>query len=262
MRTVGIVLDHHRHPLDDGDPQRRRIFALHPRGRDPPDGGHPLGHGVGVDLQQRCARFHRGGVDDLVLAHLTQSRHDDAARGHHRGEVQQQAEAYDDHADHRSPHQRLQAPNRSAAKLFRLVRRPTNGTPLGLATPLLDRGCPGLGRAPLFTFPALPSPRSLVVGSRCGRCRFWRLFRLGGWRLCLRGRLLLLTGIRRVGVARLGHRRAVPDRPGELRLAFSCSDARISAPSMVTSPAPMVTTTSPGCAVSATFSATAEKSAT
>ena len=61
---------------------------------------------------------------------------------------------------------------------------------------------------------------------------------------------------------RFGHGNAFPGAPGALRLAFTRSAARISWPSIVTSPAPMVTTTSPGSAACATRCATAEKSGT
>ncbi len=54
----------------------------------------------------------------------------------------------------------------------------------------------------------------------------------------------------------LGHR----DAPGPLRLARTRSAVTISGASIVTSPAPMVTTTSPGSAAAATASATAERS--
>ena len=74
MRAVGIVLDHDRNPLDDRDPQRRRVFALHPGTRHAADGRDPLGDGVGVDLQQRRAWRHRGGLLDLVLGDRGQAR--------------------------------------------------------------------------------------------------------------------------------------------------------------------------------------------
>ena len=55
-RTVRKILDCHRNPLGDGDPQRRRILALDPRGGHLPDGRDPVGHRIGVDLQQRPRR--------------------------------------------------------------------------------------------------------------------------------------------------------------------------------------------------------------
>ena len=103
--------------------------------------------------------------------------------------------------------------------------------------------------------PAVAAPRT-----RCGRRRLARLGASGS-----AGRSSPASLGRRFGrsasVVRSGSVIApVPGLPGALRLARTCSAARISGPSMVTSPAPIVTTTSPGSAAAATRSATAEKS--
>src|SRR6202030_2562239 len=68
-----------------------------------------------------------------------------------------------------------------------------------------------------------------------------------------------LVRVARHLAVRLSHH-DTPGRPGGLRLARTRSAVTISGASMVTSPAPMVTTTSPGAVAAATASATEEKS--
>ena len=89
---------------------------------------------------------------------------DDVARRHDRREVQQQAKPDHHHAHQRRPQQHLQAPNRPAAKLFRIVLRPADHSALGLAARVLDRGGAGLGGAALLAFAPGPPPRALVIG--------------------------------------------------------------------------------------------------
>ena len=69
MRPVAEVLEYHGNPLDDGDPQLRGIFPLHPRAGHPSDTGHPVGHDIGIDLQQRGAQPDLRDVDDLIPGH-------------------------------------------------------------------------------------------------------------------------------------------------------------------------------------------------
>src|SRR6201999_2984231 len=155
----------------------------------------------------------------------------------------------------------LQAPNRSAPNGFGRGRRSPTRNAFRLAASFFDRHRARLGLAALGAFPPGPStwPLYRVVG----------LIRLcGGAVVALRWRGSFDRPGRRgfadgVGVGRhavrLGHRDS-PGRPGAPRLARNCNAVTISGASMVTSPAPMVTTTSPGAAVAATTSAIDEKS--
>ena len=161
------------------------------------------------------------------------------------------------HDDH------LQAPNRAPRNGFGVVGRLALGAALGLAAGLLDRDGAGLGLAARFAFPPGPPSRSLELRLRVGS----RL------RPLVAGSAVVLGSVvasgrrarRRLAVVlRLGHRRTrfgsalrrEPVGPGLQ------APSTISGPSIVTSPAPIVTTTSPGRTALATCSATAEKSGT
>lgn len=106
-----------------------------------------------------------------------------------------------------------------------------------------------------------------VAGAPTRPFEFWVLgrfvLRFGGQRLRNR---LLVGGV--VGhaldlwVLVVFRHPSTPGRPGALRLARTRRAVRISGPSKVTSPAPIVTMTSPGLAAAATCCATAEKSGT
>ncbi len=149
---------------------------------------------------------------------------------------------------------------------------------------MLDRHRPVARRPALLAFAAGAAAGALIVGFCRGRhigsCRGRHigsrrgLGRLGRGRvagLAGAGFLLNRAGFHRsgflgglVGTAgtRFGHGDSVDDRPGAVRFALIPSSVTISLPSMVTSPAPMVSTTSPACAAAATAAATAEKSGT
>ena len=156
--------------------------------------------------------------------------------------------------DQQQRHQeQLQTPDSAARNGFRLRGGLAFRFALGLAAGLLDRDGARLRLAALGTFAALPRrgpSTSAAVPARLRRRRSVR-----SQRIPCRARRLP----RPVRHRPLGHHHT-PGRPGALRLARTCSAVTISGASMVTSPAPMVTTTSPGPADSATASATEEKS--
>src|SRR6201999_528458 len=155
----------------------------------------------------------------------------------------------------------LQAPDRPAPNGFGRSRGSPTRNAFRLAAGFFDRHRARLGLAALRAFPPGASTRPL--------CRVVGLLLLGGGAVVALGwpsgfdrpgRRVFTDGVV-VGchAVRLGHRDS-PGRPGVPRLAFPCSAVTISGASMVTSPAPMVTTTSPGAAVAATTSAIDEKS--
>src|SRR5206468_3239515 len=112
----------------------------------------------------------------------------------------------------------------------------------------------------LGAFPARSTPLALDDDlGFFGQLRLGGVLGVTGFRDRLdRGGVVVDGLVRRLRL-RLGHR-DVPGRRGRLRLARTRSAVTISGASIVTSPAPMVTTTSPGSAAAATASATAEKS--
>ena len=150
----------------------------------------------------------------------------------------------------------------------------TAGPAFGLAPRVLDRRGALLGRAALGTLPALPATRSLavigfavigfavigfaVIGldviSRGGIGRVIGRFVDDHFLGQHPGITVLGSGTGTVAIQRrLGH--------GSLRdSALACNAEMISGPSNVTSPAPIVTTTSPGRTAAATCSATVDRS--
>ena len=170
MRTVGKLLDHHRHPLDDGDPQRRRVLALHPCARHPANRRHPVGDLVGVDLQQRRAEPDLCGVEHLIAGHRPDPGDDDAAGRHRRREVEDHPERHGEHGQPDRRKHQLQAPDRPARNGFGRGRGPTAGPAFGLPAGLLDRHRALLRHAAVGAFAPRPptGPLENIFLLRCG----------------------------------------------------------------------------------------------
>ena len=157
-------------------------------------------------------------------------------------------------------HEQLQTPDSATRSGFGLGRGTSSRDALGLTAGLLDRDRALQRLAALGPFPAGPPPRAFgvvrllvggggagvvgsvgLVGCAGDRDGFGRSdFRDG-----------LVADLARCDTVGLGHHDS-PGRPGALRLARNCRAVTISGASIVTSPAPMVTTTSPGPTASAT----------
>lgn len=163
------ILDHHRDPLDDGDPQGRRVLPLHPRTGHPPDRGHSVSNLLGVDLQQRRCRPHSGGVENLLAAHRPDPDDHDLAGRHRRREVQREPKPDPDDGQHDRREQRLQPSNNTSGGRFGGVLLTDDlpaGSPFGRAASLLDRGSSSLRGATFGTFAAGADAALRILGAR------------------------------------------------------------------------------------------------
>ena len=145
-----------------------------------------------------------------------------------------------------------------------LVDDTPTGLAFGLTPGFLNRAGTSLRGAALSPFAAGPTTRPLEFGFIRRGLTVLRFQRFGD--CAVGGYIAYIACVVRVGhqVGRWGvlgfAHRNTPGCPGAVRLARTRSAVTISGPSRVTSPAPIVTMTSPGPAAAATCWATAEKS--
>ena len=288
MRTVGEILDDDGDPLDDADPQRRGIFALHPSTGHPPDTGHPVRHLIGIDLKKRRTQADLSRVENLLAGHRPDPDYDNRPRRHRRREVQHQCQRDAGRGQHNRPDDQPQTLDRARAGSLRLLDDLPADPTLGFTTSLFDRGGTLLSGPALGTLPALPPSRAFGVlvwvalvwvalewiflgCPAVGRFTIARFTAIEVGDGLVGNRWFGLRFRHLAGTHRIDLIRGVgPDvaavlircvTHGSLRdSALARRAEMISGPSSVTSPAPIVTTTSPGRAAAATCSATVEKS--